>query len=90
MPIWYETEAELDRAVADVAALSPQTRRLLAKAVETQGYTVGKISKSIDLLSEIGFLYIRNTSNYDGSATVTPTLWGEEALDVYEERKNNK
>ena len=85
-PIWFDTPEELDRAVADIAALSPATRKVLASAIEHQGRTVTKISPSAQQLEDLGFLFIQSQNRYDGSAVLSPSLWGEEALDTYETR----
>lgn len=85
-PIWFDTFEELDRAVADIAALSPATRKVLASAIEHQGRTVTKVSPSAQQLEDLGFLFIRSKNRYDGSAVLSPSLWGEEALDTYEVR----
>lgn len=89
-PIWFDTFEELDRAVADIAALSPATRKVLASAIEHQGKLVTKVSPSALQLEDLGFLFIQQQNRYDGSAILAPSLWGEEALDTYEERQSSK
>jgi hypothetical protein len=90
MPIWVETQAELDAAVADVAALSPGGRTLLSKIIENQGIRVTTVSATAEKLSDLGFIFIRNTSIFDRSGELDPALWGEEALDEYETRKASR
>lgn len=89
-PIWFDTPEELDRAVADIAALSPATRKVLASAIEHQGRTVTKVSPSAQQLEDLGFLFIQSQNRYDGSAVLSPSLWGEEALDTYEVRQTRR
>jgi hypothetical protein len=90
MPIWFDTDEELDQAVADVAALSPAARRLLSEVIEHQGKRVTAVSKAALALEGLGFIFVRNQSFYDRSGDLDPSLWGEEALDVYETRKARK
>lgn len=87
MLIWFETQDEADHAVADVAALSPAARTLLSQIIETQGKPVTKVSKAALKLEDLGFIHIRNETPYDTTATLVPSLWGEEALDLYEQKK---
>lgn len=86
MGFFYD-QAELESAVADVAALSPAARKVLASVIEHQEKSVTKVSPSAELLEDLGFIFIRNRSFFDGSAVLNSSLWGEEALDEYENRK---
>lgn len=90
MPDWFSTQEELDEAIADIKALSPGARKVLAKAIETQGYRVSRISPSARILEDLGFIFIKDLSNYSDESTLTPSLWGEEALGAYEDLKGKK
>lgn len=84
---FFDSPEELERAVADIAALSPAARKVLSSVIEHQGKHVTKVSPSAEQLEDLGFLFIRDRSVYDSSARLDPSLWGEEALDAYEARK---
>lgn len=84
MAFWFTDQHELDAAVADIDALPPAARNLLARLVESQEAKVSKVSPSAERLFDLGFLHIWDA--YDG-ATMQPSLYGEEALSEWEDRR---
>jgi hypothetical protein len=90
MPDWFSTQEELDEAIRDIKALSPATRKVLAKAIETQGYQVSRISPGARILEDLGFIFIKDLSSFGSECTLTPSLWGEEAYGAFEDLKGKK
>lgn len=69
-----------------LSALGAPARRLLTEAVETTGVTRKQLSKAAKDLETAGFLFVRDTGNiWESEFRLTPTLAGEEALEVLDE-----
>lgn len=83
---WYESVEQRDQAVVDLRALGGVALKILSECVEAQGIRRSRVSKAISALEDAGFVRVRELDPiFSTDVEVLPTLWGEEALDVYEQ-----
>ena len=80
---WYESFEEVDAAVATLRAMSPHARKLLSLCIESQGVRRTRMSPAGEALYDAGFVHVRE-DGYMGEVTITPALWGEEAMEAFE------
>lgn len=85
---WFETDVERAAALADLKALSPAARRLLSEVVAQQELT-RKLSAAARALNDAGFLLISEPDYWSKLCTMRPSLWGEEALELYDAAVNS-
>ena len=82
---WYETVEQRQDAVDALKALSPAARRLLSEIVENTGVKRTSVSNAAQSLEDAGFVRIRELDGvFTQDVELLPTLWGEEALEVYD------
>lgn len=85
-PFFFESDAALQQAAQDLRALSTPARRLLAQCVEAQELTRKAVSEAARALEDAGFVYVREIGHVmDREYRITPSLWGEEALEALQE-----
>lgn len=82
--MWFSSRAEADRAAEDLRGLGHRARQLLEQCVETQGLTRKRPSAAAQQLEDNGFVFIRQLNYWDTEVLITPSLWGEEALEMLE------
>lgn len=83
--MWFESVGEAQSAVTDLRALGGAALRLLRECVQEQGVTRSKASAAAIALEDAGFVFIRDLCVFDDSVRITPSLWGEEALELLDE-----
>lgn len=81
---WFRTPGERWAAAHDLYALGGRHISALADLVESQGVRRSKPSAMFESLSDHGFCFIREVNDWDKSVEITPSLWGEEALELFE------
>ena len=84
---FFSDPEELERAVDDIAKLSPQARTALAKLIEHGGVEVERVSPTMERLFDLGFVQIEDKWM---RSRITPSVWAWEALGVFEERNQHK
>lgn len=85
-PFFFDSDAALQQAAQDLRALSTAARRLLAQSVEAQELTRKAVSEAARALEDAGFVYVREIGHVmDRDYRITPSLWGEEALEALQE-----
>lgn len=81
----HETEADVRSSAGILRDLGGRARRLLEECVEHQGVTRKSLSQAAQQLDEAGFVFVRETGYVgESSFAITPSLAGEEALEVLE------
>jgi DNA-binding ferritin-like protein len=86
----YENEEECIAAAERLRALGGRARNLLAECVEHQGLTRTKRSKISDDLESAGFVFIKDSDDlYMQDIRISPSLAGEEALEMLEKIEEN-
>lgn len=88
--MWFDSEEQLQAAVAALKKLGPQARKLLAEVVEHTTVERTKPSATAEKLCGAGLLYIRPLNYWDNSVEYMASLWGEEALQALEEQEQKK
>lgn len=85
--IFFESDGELEIAAKQVKALSTTARNLLSECAEHTVLTRKTVSKAASTLEDLGFIRIIKRDLYltDVEYDLRVTLWGEEALQAYEE-----
>ena len=85
MLLHYETEADAHAAAMRLRAMGPHARRLLEECVETQELKRKKVSAAAQMLSDSGFIFIRDSGDmWQAEVMLSPSLAGEEALEALE------
>lgn len=85
-PFFFDSDAALQQAAQDLRAQSTAARRLLAQSVEAQELTRKAVSEAARALEDAGFVYVREIGHVmDRDYRITPSLWGEEALEALQE-----
>lgn len=88
---WFDSDEERKQAVEDLTAAGSAARRLLAQAVEHQILERTQLSQAAKLLSDLGFLQVMQAEDYWLERVILkPTLWGEEALELWESSASTK
>lgn len=82
---WYESQEELDKAIADLRTTGKRGLSLLWEIREHTTLKRKNVSTLISTLEDMGFLFVRE--GYD-DVTLSVSLYGEEALDAIEELEN--
>ncbi|CAN7747473.1 hypothetical protein [Duganella sp. LjRoot269] len=86
--IWlaHESEEHAKESAAVLAGLGFRACKLLADSVVTTGVTRKRLSKAAHDLESAGFLFVRDVGDsWEPVFQLTPSLAGEEALQVLEE-----
>lgn len=86
--IWlaHESEEHAQQSATVLAGLGFRARKLLAASVVTTGVTRKLLSKAALDLESAGFLFVRDVGDFwEPLFQLTPSLAGEEALQVLEE-----
>lgn len=82
--IAHETQKDVCDSANSLSSLGNRTINTMIDVVTEQGLSKNTISKSISKLEEQGFVRIKDNSTlWQKSFYITPTLLGEEALDYY-------
>lgn len=79
---WFENALDRWQAANDLHKLGGNCIRLLAEAVEHQCIKRAKTSPIAEKLHDQGFVFIHAQSYWNKEVTITPSLWGEEALEI--------
>lgn len=88
---WFNTGQERIEAVRDVHTLTPSAKKLLREVTEHTKLVDKRISESIQALESAGFVSVSEPDYWSKRVTVTATLWGEEAIELYDtQHKNTK
>lgn len=84
--VFYETDEEVQAAAQTLRGLGGHARRFLAECVEKQGVKRRALSAAGKALENAGFVFVRNVGDvFEELIEITPTLAGEEALEVLDE-----
>jgi hypothetical protein len=81
---WFLNPTERWQAAYDLAALGGRCVSALAELVEHQGVRRTKPSAMFENLSDHGFCFIREVNDWNKEVGISPSLWGEEALELFE------
>lgn len=81
---WFHNPTERWRAANDLAALGGRCITALAELVEHQGVRRTQPSAMFENLSDHGFCFIRELNEWSREVEIRPSLWGEEALELFE------
>lgn len=82
----HDSEEHAKESAVVLASLGGHARKLLADSVVTTGVTRKRLSKAAYDLESAGFLFVREIGNvWEPLFQLTPTLAGEEALQVLDE-----
>lgn len=81
---WFETALERQLAARELHALGKPCIRLLAEVVAQQEVERSKSNIAAEKLFEAGFIFIHKDS-WSTEVKLSPSLWGEEALDILED-----
>lgn len=82
----HETVADASAAAEILRGLGNRARRLLEECVENQSMTQRKVSQAAQQLDEAGFVFVKEVGDlWETKFVITPSLAGEEALEVLEQ-----
>lgn len=81
---WFLSSSERWRAANDLSSLGPRCITALAELVETQGVRRTKPSAMFLSLENRGFCFVRELNHWSNEVEISPSLWGEEALELFE------
>jgi hypothetical protein len=88
--VWFDSEEDRADAVNKLRQMNASARKMLAQAVESSGITRKKASDSALMLESAGFVIIREIGFMGEDVKITPTLWGEEVLEVVDDEDKHK
>ena len=86
--MWFDSEEDRAEAVSELKQMHPSARRLLAETVGASGVTRKKASDAALALENAGFVRMWGVGFGDEEVRIVPTLWGEEALEVLDDEKD--
>lgn len=81
---WFHNSTERWQAAYDLAALGGRCVSALSELVEHQCVRRTKPSAMFENLSDHGFCFIREVNDWNKEVEISPSLWGEEALELFE------
>lgn len=81
---WFSSPSERWLAAQDLASLGSRCVTALSELVETQGLKRTKPSAMFLTLEDHGFCFIRELNEWSTEVEIRPSLWGEEALELFE------
>lgn len=86
--IAHDSLEHAQESASILASLGSHARKLLAECVESTGAKRKQLSEAAKALETAGFLFVRDTGKiWESQFELTPTLAGEEALEVLDEMK---
>lgn len=76
----FFSDDEVENAVSELRGLSSVARKLLSEVIANQVVERKKISTTMQILENHGFISIRQIDKFSDSVEITSTLIGEEAF----------